>query len=163
MQHKNKPKKGLKLNSEYEEPKTEILKILTPHTVLPNLTQVSLRYSRKQTEELWERASDFIITMCIFRLKQFHNQWERQMVFFRCFEFRKLALILGQYESHNAFNVNENVITLFTNIQPTECMRSKTGTSEDTQTVSTSNYLCAYSFHPAQPLITEHVIIIVTT
>ena len=34
MQHKDKPKKELKLlKSEYEEPKTEILKILTPHTV----------------------------------------------------------------------------------------------------------------------------------
>jgi hypothetical protein len=32
------------------------------------------------------------------------------MVFFKCFGFRKLALIPGQYVSHNAFNVNENVI-----------------------------------------------------
>jgi len=153
-QHKNKPKKELKLKSEYEEPKTEILKILTPQAALPNLTQVSPRYRRKQTEQLWERASDFSITMSVFRLKQFHNQWERQMVFFRCFGFRKLALIPGQYESQNVNNVNENLITLFTNIQPTECLRSKTRASEDTQTVSTSNYLCAYSSHPAQPLIT---------
>lgn len=158
MQHKNRPKKELHLKSEHEESKMEILKILTLHTILPNPTQVSLGYRSQQTEQLWEIASDFSITISTVRLKQFHNQWERQMVFFKCFGFRKLALIPGQYVSHNVFNVNENVITLFQNVQPTECLRSKTRTSENTHSMSTSNYLCAYSFHPAHPLIIEHVI-----
>jgi hypothetical protein len=74
MQHKNKPKKELKLKSEYEEPKMEILKTLTRHNVLPNLTKVSLGYNSKQTKQLRERASDCSITLSIFRLKQFHNQ-----------------------------------------------------------------------------------------
>jgi len=52
MQYKNKPKQELKLKCEYEKPKTEILKILTPHTILPKPTQVSLWYRRKQTEQL---------------------------------------------------------------------------------------------------------------
>jgi hypothetical protein len=50
MQHKNKPKKELKLKSEYEEPKMEILKILTLHKDLPNLTQVSLGYKSKSNK-----------------------------------------------------------------------------------------------------------------
>jgi hypothetical protein len=52
MQHKNGPKKELQLKSEYEEPKMEIFKILTLHTILPNLTQVSLEYRSQQTEQL---------------------------------------------------------------------------------------------------------------
>jgi hypothetical protein len=52
MQHKNKPKKELKLKSENEEPKMEILKILTLHNVLPNLTQMSLGYKSKQTKQI---------------------------------------------------------------------------------------------------------------
>ena len=163
IQHKNRPKKELQLKSECEEPKMEIFKILTLHNVLPSPTQVSLGYRSQQTEQLWERASDFSITLSIFRLKKFHNQWERQMVFFKRFGFRKLALIPGQCASHNVFNANENVITSFQNVQPTECLRSKTRTSEDTHTVSTSSYLYAYSFHPAWPLIIEHVISMATT